>query len=108
MINTERERLREGWHLDKRVPLTLIFAIVLQTFGALWWASSVNEKLEAAIANNNLQNQRIVDLQNRVSSNDVENARILERIDSLVTTVDRLGNELQRTNSILRDERRNR
>lgn len=30
------------WHLDKRVPLALIVAILAQTGGALFWASAIH------------------------------------------------------------------
>lgn len=30
------------WHLDKRIPLSLMFAILIQTTGAFWWASKVD------------------------------------------------------------------
>jgi len=35
-----------SWHLDKRVPLTLIFAIFLQTVGVFWWASEINSQVK--------------------------------------------------------------
>jgi hypothetical protein len=35
------EERQEAWHLDKRVPIALIAAIVMQTMGAIWWAASV-------------------------------------------------------------------
>lgn len=34
-----------GWHLDRRVPIALILAIVIQTAGALVWAGSAAERL---------------------------------------------------------------
>lgn len=36
---------RQPWHLDKRVPLALIGAILIQTGGAFWFASSLNERV---------------------------------------------------------------
>ena len=35
----------EGWHLDKRVPLAIIAAIVVQSMSAIWWASAVDTKV---------------------------------------------------------------
>lgn len=35
------------WHLDKRVPVVLIFAILLQTATAVWWASAQSERVSA-------------------------------------------------------------
>ena len=37
-----------GWHLDKRVPITLVIVIGLQTSAAVWWAASINARLAAA------------------------------------------------------------
>jgi len=31
----------EAWHLDKKVPLALIVAIVGQTLAAVWWAAGM-------------------------------------------------------------------
>jgi hypothetical protein len=33
------------WTLDRRVPLALILALVLQTAGLVWWASSLSERV---------------------------------------------------------------
>lgn len=34
------------FHLDKRLPLALIIAIIVQTGGAFWWASAVANRLD--------------------------------------------------------------
>jgi len=41
---------KETWHLDKRVPLVLIFTIVAQTFYITWVASQAAEKIEQTIS----------------------------------------------------------
>lgn len=33
------------WHIDRKIPLSLILAICVQTIGAIWLASSFNERL---------------------------------------------------------------
>lgn len=35
------------WSLDKKVPLALIVAMVVQTLAAVWWAGSAAERLAA-------------------------------------------------------------
>ena len=42
---TDVTQWREPWHLDKRIPLALIGAILIQTGSAFWWASSINERV---------------------------------------------------------------
>jgi len=41
------EKTTQGWHLDKRVPLALIFAIVVQTGTALWYVKGLDARIEA-------------------------------------------------------------
>lgn len=33
------------WHLDKRVPIALIFAIAVQTFGIAWWGATLTNRV---------------------------------------------------------------
>lgn len=33
------------WHLDKRVPVALIFAMCVQTAGIVWWGATTSERL---------------------------------------------------------------
>lgn len=33
------------WHLDKRVPIALIFAMCVQTAGIAWWGATTSERL---------------------------------------------------------------
>jgi hypothetical protein len=37
----------EPWHLDKRVPVAIIFALLIQTAGAVWWASAMTSNIAA-------------------------------------------------------------
>lgn len=43
---TQIEKLKEGWHLDKRVPITLILALVVQLVTFTWWMSSLASDIE--------------------------------------------------------------
>lgn len=33
------------WHLDKRVPIALIFAMCVQTAGIVWWGATTSERV---------------------------------------------------------------
>lgn len=35
------------WHLDRRVPISIILTILIQTAGVFWWAASANERLNS-------------------------------------------------------------
>lgn len=32
--------IKEDWHLDKKVPITLVIMILFQTGGFVWWAAT--------------------------------------------------------------------
>lgn len=34
-----------SWHLDRKVPISLIFAIIVQTAGFFWWGATTSEKV---------------------------------------------------------------
>lgn len=34
------------WHLDKRIPIALIFAVMMQTGAGVWWAASMAARIE--------------------------------------------------------------
>lgn len=36
-----------SWHLDKKVPIALILAIIMQTGGIVWWGATASERLNA-------------------------------------------------------------
>lgn len=35
------------WHLDKKVPVSIIAAIIMQTFAMGWWISAANADIDA-------------------------------------------------------------
>lgn len=35
------------WHLDKKVPISLIAAILMQTCGFFWWSATTSERVTA-------------------------------------------------------------
>ena len=53
-----------NWHLDKKVPITLIIILVMQFFGGAWFMSRMESRvsyLEAA----KISQERVDDLQDR-------------------------------------------
>jgi hypothetical protein len=73
------------WHLDKRVPIALILAIILQTAGLVWWASSLSERvnsLERTRDANAPQGDRLT--------------RVEVKIESIQTGIDRIERLIRR------------
>ena len=42
----ENDTKAEGWHLDKKVPITIVAALVLQFLGTLWFVSKLDSRVE--------------------------------------------------------------
>jgi hypothetical protein len=41
----EQDQETNQWHLDKKVPISLLLAILLQTCGFAWWGATQSEKV---------------------------------------------------------------
>ena len=85
-------KTQDGWHLDRRVPISLIVTILLQTAGLVWWASGVENRVAAL---EKWQEARPPHLPSDTSSRlvTVENnqshlLRTLERLETLMTRLD--------------------
>jgi hypothetical protein len=68
MAEPEQQHERE-WHLDKRVNISIIAAVLMQTALAIWWSSSINTRVDqlergASLAAN--QDSRIVRLETKM------------------------------------------
>lgn len=83
---------KEPWHLDKRVPVALLVAILIQSATALWWAAKVDsrvEQLEVARQLSNGTDSRLVRLETQMQAlTDTlkETKDILRRIESNLRT----------------------
>jgi hypothetical protein len=59
----------DHWQVDRKIPLALIGAVLLQTAGMSWWASGMSmrvEQLERQAAGISSQSERIVRLEEKV------------------------------------------
>lgn len=37
---------KSGWHLDRRVPIALVFALLFQAIAVVWWGSKLDSRVE--------------------------------------------------------------
>ena len=84
------------WHLDRRVPLALIVTIMIQTFGAIWWAASVSSRID--VAENKIQSiEKMYQLTTgQVASNKDLSSRIDERLNAVQRSLDQIERKLDR------------
>jgi len=100
MTETEAQR---HWALDKHVPIALIFAIAMQSAGAVWWAAGITERMdqierrqEAAGQRSEGQDAALADQSRRI-------AVLTEAVANTNRNLERLGGEITSTNQLLRE-----
>ena len=81
------------WHLDKRLPIALIFAIAVQTGAGLIWAGAAGERIRQ------LEGQAIL-----TSSMTERLVRVEEQIGFVRESLDRIERKLYRQASDHGDE----
>lgn len=85
-----------AWHLDKRVPISLIFALLLQTAGMVWWAASLSSRVEVNAREISRTSGEVGILRNSVQAQAVQLGRIEEQISGLRGDVGRLISVIER------------
>lgn len=87
---------REPWHLDKRVPVALIVAIIVQTAAAIWFAANLDGRV--AVLERDVDRERIVnDGQNSaIRLIETNAARRDEKLVTILGIVERMDRRLER------------
>lgn len=73
----DRQDGQEPWHLDKRVPVVLILAIIGQTFLGGWYVSSIDSRisrLEIEAVKNQSTGERLARIEEKLTA-------IIDRLD---------------------------
>ena len=47
MLSNSEDESEKQWKVEKKIPLALIFAMLIQTGGALWWAASITGEVRS-------------------------------------------------------------
>lgn len=88
-----------AWHLDKKVPIALVLAIVGQTFGLGWYASSISYRVSALEMASPAAVSEFTKLETARENTNVAVARIETKMDSLLSIARRLD-----TKATMRDQ----
>lgn len=80
------------WHLDKRVPVTLITAILFQTMAGIWWASNV----DAHVVEHEKKLTNLTEYIIRQNENDTRIREALARLDERVELQTRLLADIEK------------
>jgi hypothetical protein len=93
----------ENWHLDKRVPIALILTIAMQTSAAIWWASSVSERIGQVERAQDVIARRAEAVDGRQQEQAQRIAVLTEAVANTNRNLERLQSEIGTTNNLLRD-----
>ena len=80
--------MEQEWHLNKSVPLTLVFAIVLQTVSLVWFISQLNSAVESNTADILKINTDLEFLEKVIQDQAISMARIDENLKAIRESVD--------------------
>jgi hypothetical protein len=91
------------WHLDRRLPVALIVALLAQASSTLWWASGfsarTDTRLEAAEKRLHLTDEilrKIADAQNQLATQVAIQAATQQTLASLATKLESRVDQLNR------------
>jgi cell shape-determining protein MreC len=104
---------KEPWHLDKKIPIAFIFALLLQTGSFIWWASAQNTKVENLDRRTTALEAVATATTSNVEALKTEVAVMVSRLHDTNNNLERSIEANERTNEILQryietqNERRN-
>ena len=78
----------EQWHLSKSVPITFLFAILLQTVTLVWFIANLNSSVDNNARDLIRHETRIQSLETAVQSQAVAVARMDENIQAIRTLIE--------------------
>lgn len=83
----------EPWHLSRSVPISFIFAILLQTIALVWFVASMNTNIETNSKDIIRHETRITQLETVVQGQAVTMARMDENIKAIRDVVERMSGQ---------------
>jgi septal ring factor EnvC (AmiA/AmiB activator) len=89
----------DPWHLDKRVPLALILALLVQTAGMVWWAATISSRVDnhdreiaslvSTNAGNAMERQRVAETLARLDERMAAQTELMRRMEAALARVSR-------------------
>ena len=90
----EDRREPEPWHLSRSVPISLIFAITIQTISSIWWGATISAKVEE-------HDRRLIGIENYDQKVDGTQLTISERLARLEEKSSTQLETLQRIDAVI-------
>ena len=81
----------EPWHLSKSVPLSIIFAVVVQTVTLVWFIAGLNASIESNSRDLVRHETRIEALETSVQNQAIAVARMDENIQAIRSMLEQMA-----------------
>ncbi len=94
--------IAENWHLDKKIPIGLMFGLLVQGAGFVWWASSIESRVATQIAQTDRQAAQIEALRMETQALNVGAASVAAKLEALSASLDEVKEAQKETNNLLR------
>lgn len=88
------ERRQQAWHLDKKVPITIVTALIIQTLALVWQASALNSAVKQNTDSIAETTKRVSDMEVRERETGKMMAKVETMLENLQHTVYRIDNAL--------------
>lgn len=100
---TDERMPEQQWHLDKRVPVAIIFAILMQSLGGVWWAASINERTAQIERRLGAFAERSQQADREMAITQQTVAVLSAQLENQIRSIERLEGQISETNSLLRE-----
>ena len=81
----------EPWHLSKSVPLSIIFAVIVQTVTLVWFIAGLNASIESNSRDLVRHETRIEALETSVQNQAIAVARMDENIQAIRSMLEQMA-----------------
>lgn len=85
---------RRSWRLDKKVPITIVAALIIQTIALVWQASALNSAVKQNADSIAETTKRVADMEIRERETGKMMAKVETMLENLQHTVYRIDNAL--------------
>lgn len=92
-----------AWHLDKRIPIAMIFTIIIQTGVAVWWVSNLSHRVDTATSTNAQQDNRISAMEAGFNNQQVGMATAAAELRAMRESLTEVKSALTEQTSLLRE-----
>lgn len=93
----------KAWHVDRTINLSIVFLVVAQFAGGIWWVSRVDTRLDAAIVLNDRQEVRLGTVEGVINAQAVSAATLAAQLTAMRESLADLKSAQAETNRLLRN-----